>query len=74
MEASGERLSYQWFGPNGTPLKDKSGKITGATTATLQILDVKSEDLGNYPVFVSNAGGPVVSVTATLSICKGISI
>ena len=74
MEVSGEKLSYQWFDPSGTPLVNKSGKITGATEDTLEILDVHSEDLGNYLVHVSNACGALISFAATLSISKGFSI
>ena len=71
VEAFGEGLTYQWFGPGGS-LLDKSGKIAGATTATLQIFDVQSNDLGNYLVRVSNIGGSVFSAVATLRISKAI--
>ena len=71
--ASGEELTYQWFGPDGM-LVDKSGKITGASTATLQIFDVQPNDLGNYLVRVSNIGGLVVSDVATLRISKAVLI
>ena len=60
--ASGEGLMYQWFGPGG--------EIAGATSATLQISNVQSNDAGSYRVRVSNAGGSVISNSITLTISK----
>ena len=69
--ASGEGLTYQWFGPNGAPLVDIPGEITGTTSATLRILNVQSEDLGNYQVRVfSSAGRSRRSDVVTLSLSK----
>ena len=68
--ASGEGLAYQWFGPDGVALFDRPRKITGATTSTLQVLNVQSKDLGNYRVRVANSGGSVTSDTATLTVSK----
>ena len=68
--ASGEGLSYQWFGPGGVALSDTLGEIVGATTATLQIFNVQSDDLGNYQVRISNIGGSVDSNLVTLSFSK----
>ena len=65
VAASGEGLTYQWFGP--------VGEIAGATTATLQISNVQSNDAGSYRVQVSNAGGSVNSNTITLAISKYIT-
>ena len=62
VAASGEGLTYQWFGP--------SGEIDGATSATLQISNVQSNDDGSYQVQVSNAGGSVTSDIVTLTISK----
>ena len=70
VEVSGEGLKYQWFGPGGISLSDVSGKIAGATTSTLEILNVQQGDTGKYRVSVSNAGGSVNSDEATLSIGK----
>ena len=68
--ASGEDLTYQWLGPDGTPLSDIPGKITGATTSTLEIFNIQSDDTRSYQVRVSNVGGSVNSDTATLALSK----
>ena len=68
--ASGRELTYQWFGPGGVALFDVAGKITGATTATLQIFNIESGDAGSYEVQVSNTGGLVESDVVTLTIGK----
>ena len=73
VEASGEGLSYQWFGPGGA-LSDISGEIDGATTAMLQIFNVQSDDEGDYRVRVTNVGGSVESDIASLSISKQLSV
>ena len=71
--ASGEEpLTYQWFGPGGA-LSDISGEIDGATTATLQVFNVQSDDEGNYRVRVTNVGGSVDSNIASLTISKQLS-
>ena len=70
MVVSGEGLSYQWFGPGGVALSDVAGKITGATTSTLQIFTAQLNNEGNYQVRVSNTGGSVVSDSANLTISK----
>ena len=59
--ATGEGLTYQWFGPGGVALADSDGEIEGAATATLRILNVQSDDAGNYQVRIRNAGGFVDS-------------
>ena len=53
-------LSYQWR-KNGT-------SITGATSATLTLNNVATNDAGSYTVRVSNTGGSVTSATATLTV------
>ena len=68
--ATGEGLAYQWFGPGGVPLTDVLGRITGATTATLQIVSVQIEDAGSYRVRVSNTGGSVDSDVVSLAISE----
>ena len=70
--ASGESLTYQWLGPDGSPLSDVPGKIVGATTSRLQIFDVQPGDVGNYQLRVSNAAGAVDSNVVTLSIGKSL--
>ena len=65
--ASGQGLAYQWFGPDGMALSDIPGEIAGATTATLQIFNVQSNDTGSYQVQVFNAGGSVNSTSFSLT-------
>jgi len=59
-----EPLSFHWK-KDGAHLTD-SGRIRGATTATLSITDVQAGDLGSYSVVVSNAYASVTSETAEL--------
>ena len=68
VKASGEGLSYQWFGPGGNALTDVDGNIEGSNSSTLQIINVESGDAGDYTVVVTNSTGSVVSDAATLSI------
>ena len=65
--ASGQGLTYQWFGPDGVALSDIPGEIAGATTATLQIFNVQSNDTGSYQVQVFNVGGSVNSTSFSLT-------
>jgi hypothetical protein len=58
--SSGTTMSYQWY-------KDGSA-ISGATSSTYTILSVLGTSVGNYYVKVSNAGGWVLSDTATLNV------
>ncbi len=60
VEASGEGLSYQWFGPDGKPLSDSDGAIEGATTPTLRIINAGLDDAGGYKVRVTSASGRIV--------------
>ncbi len=66
VAASGPGRSYQWR-RNGTPLTD-SGRISGATTATLTITGVVPADAGSYTVTVTNACGSATSSPATLTV------
>jgi hypothetical protein len=59
-------LSYQWR-LGGVGLVD-DGRITGATTATLQVASVQPGDAGNYTVIISNAAGVVTSAIARLTV------
>ena len=68
--ASGEGLTFQWFGPGGVALIDIPEKTDGATMTTLQIFNVQSRDDGSYRVQVSNAGGLVSSDSVNLTISK----
>ncbi len=58
-------FNYHWQ-KDGVNLLD-GGRITGATSASLNINNVQPADLGTYTVTVSNAYGALVSVPATLS-------
>ncbi len=70
--ASGEGLSYQWFGPDGKPLTDSVRGIEGATTSSVRIIGVGSENAGGYRVRVtSSSGGTVNSDVANLSVAVG---
>lgn len=60
-------VSYQWF-KDGIPLAD-CGRYSGVTTATLTITDVTDADAdAAYTVRVTNAGGYVTSIGASLEI------
>ncbi len=58
--ATGVGVTYQW-NLNGNP-------IPGATTATYSIAKVSAADAGDYTLVASNAGGPVTSQAATLTV------
>jgi hypothetical protein len=73
VNASGYgRLVYQWqvSSPAGVTFVNVSegGRNSGSTTATLQIASVQPSDAGWYRCLVSNAGGPVNSGRATLTV------
>lgn len=56
--ARGCNLGYQWY-KNSTP-------VTGATSSTLELLNVGDSDNGDYLCFVTSPEGNVVSETATV--------
>ena len=58
--------AYQWFF-NGTPLSDGSHYI-GSASNQLEILDVQTNDSGNYFVVATNAGGVAMSLSATVTV------
>jgi hypothetical protein len=64
-------VSYQWqlYGTNLV----NGGSISGATTQTLTITGVSTNDVGHYRVRVSNSVGMVLSTDTTLAIV-GIAI
>ena len=68
--ASGEGLTYQWFGPGGVALSDVPEEIAGATASSLQIFNIQLDDEGTYQVRVSNAGGSVSSQFIFLTFSK----
>ncbi|HWN95273.1 MAG TPA: immunoglobulin domain-containing protein [Methylomirabilota bacterium] len=53
-------LSYQWM-CNGTNLANVSGRVSGATSATLTLTGVQLAQEGMYSVLVSNAAGVAIS-------------
>jgi hypothetical protein len=57
---------YQWL-KDGVNLAD-GGRISGATTATLQITGVSIADAGSYTVVITNSVGSVTSSAAVLTI------
>ncbi len=58
--ATGEGLSYQWFGPDGEPLSDSDGEIEGATSPTLRITNAGLDDAGDYRLQITSASGEIV--------------
>jgi RHS repeat-associated protein len=54
-------LTYQWYF-NGTNV------LSGATNTTLTLNNVQTNNSGGYSVVVSNHGGSVTSITATLTV------
>jgi hypothetical protein len=59
-----EPLGYQWY---------KNGSVvTGETNTTYTIVSASLNDGGNYNVVVSNAGGIIMSNSATLTISSSI--
>jgi len=59
-------LSYQWQF-NGTNLVS-TARISGATSSTLTISSVQTNDAGNFSVVVTNTSGSVTSSIAMLAI------
>lgn len=65
--ASGTQpMSYQWQ-RNGVNLLD-GGIVTGATSSTLTLTGVTTNDAGSYRVVITNSVGSVTSVVASLAI------
>jgi pectate lyase len=52
-------LSFQWYFNSSTP-------VAGGTSATLTLLNIQTNNAGGYSAIVSNAGGSVTSVVASL--------
>ena len=63
VTAAGTGLTYQW--------KLNGKDIAGATNATYAIASVQTSDAGKYVVTVSNPGGKVDSLEATLTVQGG---
>jgi len=62
--------SYQWqVGTNGVYLNlTNGGRISGATSATLNLSNVNPGDPTNYMVTISNSGGTTNSTVASLTV------
>lgn len=66
VEAGGTApLSYQWFFDGTTPI--------GGDTNTLELLNVQTNNAGDYSVVVSNSVGSVTSAVATLTVLSAPS-
>jgi hypothetical protein len=59
-------LSYQWQFNNGNLAN--GGQFSGATSNTLTVTNLQLANIGNYQVVVTNGGGAVTSVMATLGV------
>jgi alpha-tubulin suppressor-like RCC1 family protein len=67
VKATGwQPLGYQWF-HDGQALTG-TGRILGATDATLIITNTRFSDIGTYTVVVSNVLGSVISTGAMLTV------
>jgi hypothetical protein len=60
-------LSYSWV-RNATNLLNNGQKITGATSASLQVAEVLGADAGTYNLIVSNVVGSITSSPAILAV------
>ena len=67
--SGGDTLAYRW--QRGADQLVDGGRISGATTATLQIAQATTADSGNYVVFVSNSCGETPSQPAVVHVCPG---
>ena len=67
VTASGtEPLSYQWHGPAG--ILNDGGRVSGATTAALDITSFQAGDAGDYYVTVSNTFGTANSAISSVRV------
>jgi hypothetical protein len=60
-------VSYQWL-KNGAVLANSGARITGATTASLQIKSATVKDAGTYTVRATNSIGSATSGAAVVSV------
>ena len=65
VDAIGGNLTYQW--------KFEDQELLGENQATLTILEVEPEDVGNYYVVINSDCGEIISQTVTLSITTDIN-
>jgi hypothetical protein len=59
-------MSFQWF-TNGTAVFD-TARISGATTPSLVIANLQTNDMAGYFVIATNAGGSITSSIANLTV------
>jgi hypothetical protein len=59
-------LYYQWFKDGN--LLPNGGTVSGATTRSLQIANLTTNDAGSYSVTVTNGAGSATSRSATLTV------
>jgi hypothetical protein len=62
--SGGMPLSYQWQ-KNGLPLNN-GGKVSGATTTSLNLTNVQDADVAGYALMVTNLAGSITSAPAML--------
>ena len=62
-------LTYKWQ-RDGVDLNPLPEGLSGETTDTLQIRNVKKSHEGTYTCIVNNAAGPTPSNPAQLTVCK----
>ena len=65
-------LAYQWYF-NSSPIAD-GGRISGSSTANLNISSVQTTDAGSYQLVVTNNYGLATSVVETLTVLVPASI
>ena len=69
VATGGGNLTYKWQ-QDGADLDPLLEGVSGETTHTLQIKNVKKRHQGDYRCIVSNAAGTTHSKPAQLTVCK----
>ena len=69
----GGTLTYKWQ-QNGADLDPPPEGVSGETTNTLQIDNVKKNHEGTYTCIVNNAAGSTPSNPAQQTVCKLLSL
>lgn len=59
--------SYQWY-KDGVALTNQAGRIFNAQNTPLVVINVGTNDAGNYTVIVSNSAGTITSLPATMTV------
>jgi hypothetical protein len=73
--ATGTGITYQWYKEGvASPLANISGKISGATTATLTISNIAIADAGNYFAVASGACTPSDSSLSAHLMVKSLAV